>query len=85
MSKPEVIVQRIEQKRFKKSKPKDWKLSHYLSLKSFHGYTVPQSKATCHDLNFDEKCKCKDCKVWKENNLASSNILEYYCRDGKAE
>ena len=42
-------------------------------------------KATCHDLNFDEKCKCKDCKVWKENNLASANILEYYCRDGKAE
>ena len=42
-------------------------------------------KASCHDLNFEEICKCKDCKVWKENNLASSNILEYYCRDGKAE
>ena len=42
-------------------------------------------KASCHDLNFEEICKCKDCKVWKENNLASSNILEYYCRNGKAE
>ena len=42
-------------------------------------------KASCHDLNFEEICKCKDCKVWNENNLASSNILEYYCRDRKAE
>ncbi len=41
MSKPEVIVQRIEQERFKKSKLRDWKLSHYLNLKSFPGYTVP--------------------------------------------
>jgi len=26
-------------------------------------------KANCGDLNFEEKCKCNDCKVWQENNL----------------
>ena len=42
-------------------------------------------KANCDDLNFEEKCKCKECKVWIENNLESADIQEYYCRDGKAE
>ena len=42
-------------------------------------------KSNCNDLNFEEKCKCKDCKVWIENNLESSYTQEYYCRYGKAE
>ncbi len=42
-------------------------------------------KASCNDLNFEEKCKCKECKVWIENNLESADIQEYYCKDGKPE
>ena len=71
--------------RFKKSKPKDWKQFPVFEPEEFPWLYCATGKASCHDLNFEEKCKCKDCKVWKENNLESSDILEYYCRDGKAE
>jgi hypothetical protein len=40
-------------------------------------------KANCNDLNFIEECRCKDCEVWIENNLTNSDLLEYYCKDGK--
>ena len=40
-------------------------------------------KAHCDDLKYEEECKCKDCKVWKENQLERSNPIEFYCKDGK--
>jgi hypothetical protein len=42
-------------------------------------------KAHCDDLNFKENCKCKDCKVWKENKLDRTYPVEFYCKDGKPE
>jgi hypothetical protein len=33
-------------------------------------------KASCDDLNFEEECICRDCKVWKENSLNNTNQLE---------
>ncbi|AEG17902.1 DUF2769 domain-containing protein [Methanobacterium paludis] len=41
-------------------------------------------KATCSNFSFEEECVCKDCDVWKENDLKENNPTKYYCRDGKA-
>ena len=42
-------------------------------------------KASCQDLNFEEECKCKDCKVYTENHLDKLDPEEFYCKNGKAE
>ena len=42
-------------------------------------------KASCEDLNFEEECKCKDCKVYTENHLDKLDPVEFYCKNGKAE
>jgi Protein of unknown function (DUF2769) len=42
-------------------------------------------RAKCRDLNFEKQCVCKDCKVWKENNLSIADTLEYYCKNGNAK
>jgi hypothetical protein len=39
-------------------------------------------KATCTDLSSRELCKCTECVVWLENNLANSEPIEYFCIDG---
>lgn len=39
-------------------------------------------KATCTDLADREICKCTQCKVWLENNLANTEPIEYFCIDG---
>jgi hypothetical protein len=39
-------------------------------------------KATCTDLSSRELCKCTQCVVWLENNLANSEPIEYFCIDG---
>ena len=51
--------------------------------KEFPWLYCATGKAICEDLNFDEECKCPDCKVWKENNLDDTYPKEFYCRDGK--
>lgn len=38
--------------------------------------------ATCSDLSDRELCKCTQCNVWLENNLANSEPIEYFCVDG---
>ena len=48
--------------------------------KEFPWLYCSTGKAECLDLSFKEKCKCKECKVWKENNLEQADISEYYCR-----
>lgn len=39
-------------------------------------------EATCPDLETMELCKCTQCKVWLENNLANGDPIEYFCVDG---
>jgi hypothetical protein len=39
-------------------------------------------KAACTDLSSRELCKCPQCVVWLDNNLANSEPLEYFCIDG---
>jgi hypothetical protein len=39
-------------------------------------------KATCTDLASRELCKCTQCPVWLENNLANNDPIEYFCIDG---
>jgi hypothetical protein len=39
-------------------------------------------KATCSDLAEMELCKCTQCAVWLDNNLADSEPIEYFCIDG---
>jgi hypothetical protein len=38
--------------------------------------------SNCSDLSDRELCKCTQCAVWLENNLANSEPLEYFCIDG---
>jgi hypothetical protein len=38
--------------------------------------------STCSDLSDRELCKCTQCNVWLENNLANSEPIEYFCVDG---
>jgi len=47
--------------------------------KEFPWLYCSTGKAECHDLNFEKECKCKECKVWMENNLEQDDISEYYC------
>jgi hypothetical protein len=51
--------------------------------KEFPWLYCSTGKADCHDLNFKKVCKCKECKVWKENHLEHGDLQEYYCRDKK--
>ena len=39
-------------------------------------------KATCTDLSERELCKCTQCVVWLDNNLANGEPIEYFCIDG---
>lgn len=39
-------------------------------------------EATCQDLSTMELCKCTQCTVWLENNLADGDPIEYFCVDG---
>ncbi len=39
-------------------------------------------KATCTDLSSMELCKCTQCNVWLDNNLANTEPIEYFCIDG---
>ncbi len=48
--------------------------------KKFPWLYCSTGEAECHDLNFEKECKCKECKVWKENNLGQDDISEYYCK-----
>jgi hypothetical protein len=40
-------------------------------------------KASCTDLSSNELCKCTQCPVWLENNLANNEPIEYFCIDGE--
>ncbi len=51
--------------------------------KEFPWLYCATGKAECQDLDFKKECKCKECKVWIENNLIQADIQEYYCRDKK--
>jgi len=39
-------------------------------------------KAACDDLSSNELCKCTQCTVWLENNLANNDPIEYFCVEG---
>jgi hypothetical protein len=39
-------------------------------------------KASCSDLSSRELCKCTQCNVWLENNLANNEPIEYFCVEG---
>ncbi len=39
-------------------------------------------KAECSDLSSMELCKCTQCAVWLENNLANNEPIEYFCVEG---
>jgi len=39
-------------------------------------------KADCDDLSGMELCKCTQCTVWLENNLANNEPIEYFCVEG---
>jgi len=50
---------------------------------------VPQiycatGKTSCGDLYYHEECKCKNCDVWKENDLEARGAPAYFCKNGKA-
>ncbi len=38
--------------------------------------------AECGDLSSMELCKCTQCPVWLENNLANNEPIEYFCVEG---
>ena len=42
-------------------------------------------KATCKDLDMQQKCQCPNCAVYQKYSLAKASHVAYYCRDGKAE
>jgi len=39
-------------------------------------------EAECSDLSSRELCKCTQCTVWLENNLANNDPIEYFCVEG---
>jgi hypothetical protein len=41
--------------------------------------------ATCKDIDTSQMCICGDCPLWEKYDLASGELLGYYCRDGKAK
>jgi hypothetical protein len=42
-------------------------------------------KTKCNDLYFHEECQCPKCPIWEENNLASGEPMNYFCKDGEAK
>ena len=48
------------------------------------GLYCSTGKATCTDLNPQEKCICGTCPVWTEFTLGGGKPAGYFCRDGKA-
>ena len=38
--------------------------------------------ATCNDLDPNKTCKCPNCEVFKENNLAQGEPGAYFCQNG---
>lgn len=51
---------------------------------------VPQlycatGKTNCTDLYTHEECQCKQCDVWKENDLEVRGAPAYFCINGRAE
>lgn len=41
-------------------------------------------KTSCGDLYFHEECQCRDCDIWKENDLEAREAPAYFCKNGKA-
>lgn len=41
-------------------------------------------KTSCGDLYFHEECQCKNCDVWKGNDLESRGAPAYFCKHGEA-
>jgi hypothetical protein len=64
--------------RIQKIEAKGLKAIPVFKPKEFPWLYCSTGKAECLDLSF--KDKCKECEVWKENNLEQSIISEYHCK-----
>ena len=56
----------------------------------FESYNVPgmycsTGKAICKDLNPKKRCKCRECKVWLENDLENGEPNLYFCQNGQSK
>ncbi|WP_414468436.1 DUF2769 domain-containing protein [Methanobacterium sp. ACI-7] len=51
----------------------------------FPGMYCANGKASCDDLDPNNQCKCPNCEVWKEYELNSKQISNYFCQNGKAK
>lgn len=53
-----------------------------LDMKEFPWLYCATGLTECRDLDFDEECLCKNCKVFLENDLSRYDPDEIYCREG---
>ena len=79
------ICAKIKTEKIQKIEAKGLEAIPLVEPKEFPWLYCATGKALCNDLNFSEKCKCPDCKVWKENNLNDAEPMEFYCRDCESQ
>ncbi len=48
------------------------------------GVYCSEGTAACKDLDFDRKCICGSCDVWKEYNLKDAKPNNHFCQQGRA-
>ena len=78
----ESICSKDKLKILEKKMEKDGDIRDLIELEELPLLYCSIGKAVCSDLSDMELCKCTQCKVWLENNLANSEPIEYFCIDG---
>lgn len=69
-------------KKIQSMEAKDIDALSVLDMKEFPWLYCATGLTECTDLNFEEECLCKDCKVFKENHLSNYYPEDLYCRKG---